>query len=327
MNQEKRDTETRETARRVFRIEADAVQSLSDKLDESFDEAIKILVAKKRVVLTGMGKAGHIARKVAATLASTGTPAFFMHPGEGLHGDLGMVTSENAVIAFSNNGNTEEVLRLIPYLKHFNIPLIAVTGNPDSELGRQAEVVLNIHIKQEACPLGLAPTASTTAMLAMGDALAVVLLEKRHFRKEDFAVFHPGGALGKRLLIKVKDLMYKGEELPIIQSSTTFKEGILEMASKNLGAVLITDDQGKLQGIFTDGDMKRALFPEPCDYNTNIANLMIKNPKTVYPNTLAVKALDLMEQYNITVLPVIDEGKKLVGLIHVHDIIKAGITT
>jgi len=314
-------------AKRVFEIEADAIRALSDKLDDNFDKAVELLFQTKRVVLTGMGKGGHIACKVAATFSSTGTPAIFMHPGEGVHGDLGMITSENVVIAFSNNGNTQEVLRLIPYLKHFSIPLIAVTGNPDSELARHADAVLNISVKEEACPLGLAPTASTTAMLAMGDALAVVLLQKRGLRKEDFAVFHPGGTLGRRLLIKVADLMHKDDDLPAIHVSKTFREAIMEMLNKNLGATLIIDDSGKLVGIFADGDMKRALFPNPCDYNTIIEKLMIKNPKSVHPDTLAIKALDMMEQYNITVLPVVGEDKVLVGLIHMHDIIKAGITT
>ena len=320
-------SDTKEKAKRIFEIESEAVRSLADKLDDDFDKAIDLLYHSNRVTLTGMGKAGHIACKVAATLSSTGTPAFFMHPAEGLHGDLGMITSQDLVVAFSNNGKTEEVLRLIPYLKHFQIPLIAVTGNPDSELARQADAVLNVAVKEEACPLGLAPTASTTAMLAMGDALAVVLLEKRNFRKEDFAVFHPGGTLGRRLLVKVRDLMHTGDELPIIHVSKTFKEALMEMTGKNLGAVLIVDDEGKLDGIFTDGDMKRALFPEPCTFDTTISDLMIKNPKSVHPDILAIRALDVMEQYNITVLPVIDENRNLIGLIHMHDVIKAGITT
>ncbi|MBN1903274.1 KpsF/GutQ family sugar-phosphate isomerase [Candidatus Sumerlaeota bacterium] len=317
----------KQIARRVFEIESSAISSLSEKLDSNFDKAIDLLFNTKRVVVTGMGKAGHIGCKVAATLSSTGTPAFFMHPAEGIHGDLGMITPENVVIAFSNNGQTEEVLRIIPYLKHFQIPLIAVTGNPESELARNADAVLNISVKEEACPLGLAPTASTTSMLAMGDALAVALLEKRGFKKEDFALFHPGGALGKRLLIRVKDIMYKGKDIPIIHYTKTFREAIMEMLGKNLGAVLVVDDNARLVGIFTDGDMKRALFPNPCDYNTSIEKLMIRNPKSAHPDILAIKALDMMEQYNITVLPVTDENRNLHGLIHMHDIIKAGITT
>ena len=316
-----------ERAKKVFRIESDAVLALCVKLDENFTKAIDLLYNTKRVVLTGMGKAGHVARKVAATLASMGTPAFFMHPGEGLHGDLGMITADDVVIAFSNNGQSEEVLRIIPYLKHFSIPLIAVTGNLESELARQADAVLNIGVKEEACPLGLAPTASTTAMLAMGDALAVVLLEKRNFRKEDFALFHPSGSLGRRLLIKVQDLMHAGETNPVIHTSKTFKEAIVVMTSKGLGATSIVDDAGKLKGILTDGDLRRILFAGTCDFNALVIQYMIENPKTIYPDTLAVKALDRMEQYNITVLPVIDEEGRPIGMIHLHDILKAGITT
>jgi arabinose-5-phosphate isomerase len=317
----------KKSALRVFRIESEAIASLSERIDADFNKAVELLFNTRRVVVTGMGKAGHIACKVAATLSSTGTPAVFMHPAEGLHGDLGMITSDNVVIAFSNNGNTEEILRLIPYLKHFQIPLIAITGNPESELAKNADAILNIAVKEEACPLGLAPTASTTAMLAMGDALAVVLLEKRGFKEEDFAIFHPGGTLGRRLLLRVKDIMYKGRDIPAIHYTKTFREAVMELLDKNLGAVLVIDDNTRLVGIFTDGDMKRALFPNPCDYNTSIEKLMIRNPKSVHPDVLAIKALDMMEQYNITVLPVTDEGKNLHGLIHMHDIIKAGITT
>ncbi len=316
-----------EKACRVFEIESEAVRSLSDKLDDNFERAIDLLFNTKRVVLTGMGKAGHIARKVAATLASTGTPALFMHPAEGLHGDIGMITSQNVVIAFSHNGNTEEVLHLLPYLKHFKVPLIAITGNLKSVLAHQADVVLNVSVKQEACPLGLAPTASTTAMLAMGDALAVVLLEKRNFRIEDFAVFHPAGTLGRRLLIKVKDLMHIGDANPVINKLKIFKEAIIEMTSKGLGATSVVDDDGRLVGILTDGDLRRILHDGAYDFNTRIEKLMIKNPKTVHADTLAVKAIDRMEQYNITVLPVIDDEHRPIGMIHLHDIIKAGITT
>mgnify|MGYP006279193345 CR=1 FL=1 len=326
MNHDKK-IDLKEKAKRVFDIEADAVKNLSRMLDDNFENAIELLFNTRRVVLTGMGKAGHIACKAAATFSSTGTPAFFMHPGEGIHGDLGMITSDDVVIAFSNNGQSEEVLRIIPYLKHFEIPLIAITGNMESQLATQSDVVLNIHVNEEACPLGLAPTASTTAMLAMADALAIVLLEKRGFRKEDFAVFHPGGTLGRRLLIKVKDLMHTGEENPVIPQNLSFKEAIVEMTSKGLGATSIVDQDGILTGIFTDGDLRRVLFTGGCDIETSIEKLMIENPKTVSPETLAIKALDLMEQYNITVLPVTDEEKKPIGMIHLHHIIKAGITT
>jgi arabinose-5-phosphate isomerase len=316
-----------EIAKRVFQIEAEAIKSLSDKLDENFEKAIDLLMNTKRVVLTGVGKAGHIACKIAATLASTGTPAFFMHPSEGLHGDLGMITSQNVMIALSKNGHSDEVLRLIPYLKHFKIPLIAITGNPDSALGKQSDVILNIAVKEEACPLGLAPTASTTAMLAMGDALAVALLEKRNFRIEDFAILHPAGTLGRRLLIKVRDEMHVGEENPVIHEKSTMKEAIIEMTGKGLGATSIINDEGKLTGIITDGDLRRILYTGTCDFDKKVIEYMVKNPKCVHPDTLAVKAIDIMEQYNITVLPVIDEENHPVGMIHLHHLIKAGITT
>ncbi len=321
------ESEIKDQARRVFQIEAEAVRALCDKLTDDFDKAIEMLLKADRVILTGMGKAGHIAHKAAATFASTGTPALFIHPGEAIHGDLGMITREDAVIAFSNNGNTEEVLRVIPYLKHFGIPLIAVTGNPASALAAQADAVLNIQVKEEACPLGLAPTASTTTMLAMADALASVLLAKRGFRKEDFAMFHPGGTLGRRLLIKVKDLMHSGEANPVIPVNRTFRDAIMEMTGKGLGATNIVDADGHLAGIFTDGDLRRVLFAGTCDFTTPIEHMMIRNPKTVHPDAMAIKALDRMEEYNITVLPVVDDAGTPVGMIHLHDIIKSGITT
>jgi arabinose-5-phosphate isomerase len=316
-----------ERARHVFEIEARAIMDLGAKLTPDFEKAVDLMYqCKERVVLTGMGKAGIVARKIAATLASTGTPAFYMHPAEGVHGDLGMVTPDNVVLAISHNGNTEEILRLIPYIKHFKIKLIAMTGNLKSELARQSDVVLDISVKEEACPLGLTPTASTTAALAMGDALAVVLLEKRNFRAEHFAIFHPGGTLGRRLLIKVEDLMHSGEYNPVISKDNTLKEGIIEMTSKGLGATSIVDERGILLGILTDGDLRRILHAGKYGLDTPLQTVMIRTPKTTTRDTLGVKAIDLMEQYNITVLPVIDEERRPIGMIHLHDLIKAGIT-
>lgn len=315
-----------EEARRVLKIEAEAILSLSEKLGKPFEDAIEILLkCKNRVVLTGIGKAGIIARKIASTFASTGTPAFFMHPTEGVHGDLGMITPDNVVIAVSHSGNSEEILRLIPYFKHFKIPLIALTGDKNNNLAKNADVVLLTYVTQEACPLGLAPTASTTTTLALGDALAIVLLQKRGFKTENFAIFHPSGILGKRLLIKVSDLMHTGEANPIIDKSKTFKEGILEMTSKGLGAINIIDENGILCGIFTDGDLRRLLHSAQLNMDMPLSEVMIRTPKTISPDSLGVKAIDLMEQYNITVLPVVNKEKRPVGMIHLHDLIKAGI--
>ncbi len=316
-----------ERARHVFEIEARAIMDLGTKLTPDFEKAIDLIYhCKDRMVLTGMGKAGIVARKIAATLASTGTPAFFMHPAEGMHGDLGMVTPDNVVLAVSHNGNTEEILRLIPYIKHFKIKLIGMTGNLKSELARQSDVVLDISVKEEACPLGLTPTASTTAALAMGDALAVVLLEKRNFKAEHFAILHPGGTLGRRLLIKVEDLMHSGEYNPVIPKDKTLKEAIIEMTSKGLGATNIIDKKGVLVGILTDGDLRRILHAGKQGLDTCLENVMIRTPKTTTKDTLGVNAIDLMEQYNITVLPVIDDELRPIAMIHLHDLIKAGIT-
>lgn len=317
-----------ERARRVLKIEAEAILALTERLNKQFELAVELILnCRDRVVLTGVGKTGIVARKIAATFASTGTPAFYMHPSEGIHGDLGMITPDNIVIALSYSGNTEEVLRLIPYFKHFKIKLIAMTGNPHSELARQADVVLDISVKEEACPLGLAPTASTTAALAMGDALAVVLLEKRNFKAEHFAILHPGGTLGKRLLIKVADLMHRGEENPVIQKHRLLKEAIIEMTTKGLGATSVVDESGKLVGILTDGDLRRILQAGKYGLDTPVEVVMTRTPKYITQDVLAVKAIDVMEQYNITVLPVVDQNHCPIAMIHIHDIIKAGITT
>lgn len=316
-----------ETARRVIRMETEAVQSLEESLDESFLKAIDLMLhCKGRVVTTGMGKAGLIARKVAATLASTGTPSFYMHPGEGVHGDLGMVTSDDVVVAYSNAGQTEEVLRILPYLKHFGAPLIAVTSNPESQLAQNAEVTLTIPVKYEACPMNLAPTSSTTAMLALGDALALVLLEARGFQPEDYALRHPGGSLGRRLLTKVGDIMHKGSDNPVVRDSATLQEAIFTMTASKLAATSVVDGDGKLVGFFTDGDMRRYLIQGQPNLSLPIRELMSHDPKRAWPDMMAVKALEIMREHKIIELPVVDEQGMPVGMVHLHDITRAGIS-
>ena len=314
-------------ARRVIELEAAAVASLTAVLDERFERAIELMLAcKGRVVVTGMGKAGHIARKVAATLASTGTPAFFLNPADAVHGDLGMVTAEDVAIAFSHQGQTEEVLRVIPYLKHIGAPLIAITSNAGSELARHADAALILPIKEEACPLGLAPTSSTTAMLALGDTLALVLLEARGFQPEDYAVFHPGGSLGRRLLTKVADLMHTGKDNPVVHVSAPLREAILVMTSTKLASTSVIDDGGKLVGFFADGDLRRYLMGGTVELGRPIGELMTKSPKFVRPSMMAVKALEILREYKIIELPVCDEEHRPIGMIHLHDITRAGIT-
>jgi arabinose-5-phosphate isomerase len=316
-----------ETARRVIRMETEAVQSLEASLDERFLQAIELMLhCRGRVVTTGMGKAGLIARKVAATLASTGTPSFYMHPGEGVHGDLGMITSDDVVLAYSNAGETEEVLRVLPYLKHFGSALIAVTSNPKSTLARNAEVALEVPVRFEACPMNLAPTSSTTAMLALGDALALVLLEARGFQPEDYALRHPGGSLGRRLLTKVGDIMHRGEDNPVVVESASLREAIFAMTRSKLAATSVVDESGKLTGFFTDGDMRRYLMRGTPDLETPVRTLMTVNPKRAWPDMMAVKALEILREHKIIELPVVDEEDRPVGMVHLHDITRAGIT-
>ncbi|GAB4322121.1 MAG: KpsF/GutQ family sugar-phosphate isomerase [Candidatus Sumerlaeia bacterium] len=325
---------TSEAARAAIRQEAAALERMAAGLGAEFERAVDILFAcAGRVVLTGVGKAGLVARKIAATLASTGTPAFFIHPADAVHGDLGMVTPDSVMIALSHSGQSDEVLRLIPYLKHFKIPLIVITGNGQSELARQADVVLITFVTEEACPLNLAPTTSTTAMMALGDALAIALLTRRDFKPEHFAIFHPSGVLGRRLLLKAADLMHSGRANPVIGEDRTLKEGILEMTSKGLGITSITDSQGRLTGVLTDGDMRRILEQGEVDLNRSLRDVLaglrkrISSPRTTSPDSLAVKALDIMEEFKITALPVVDEQERPIGMLHLHDLIRAGITT
>lgn len=316
-----------QTAKRVLKIEAHAVSSLAARLDGNFSKAIDLILnTSGKVVITGMGKSGLICQKIAATFASTGTPAFFLHPAEGVHGDLGMLMKDDVVIAVSNSGETEEITRILPLLKRMGVRLIAMTGNKKSTLAKAGDVVLDIAVQQEACPLGLAPTASTTATLAMGDALAVALLEKKGFREKDFALLHPGGSLGRRLL-KVGELMHTGGSIPIVDINASMKEVVLEITAKRLGITAVLDEQGRFAGAVTDGDLRRALEKGDDILDKRVKDIMTKNPKKIEKGTWAESALKLMEDYSITALFVYEgrrEGK-IVGVIHLHDLLKAGV--
>ena len=316
------------SARKVIRIEAEAVETLAARLDERFAKAVlMILECSGRVVVTGMGKSGLICQKMAATMASTGTPAIFLHPAEGVHGDLGMLMKGDLVIAVSNSGETEEIVRILPIIKRMGLPLIAMSGSPGSTLGRAGDVFLDISIKEEACPLQLAPTASTTATLAMGDALAVALLLQRGFREEDFALYHPGGALGKRLLLRVEDLMHVGTDTPTVKVNTPLKDALYEISSKKLGITGIVDEQGALVGVFTDGDLRRTIEQGIEVLNKPIGEIMSGKPKRILRTNLAAKALQRMEEHKITSLFVFEteEAQVPVGIIHLHDLLKAGV--
>ncbi len=316
-----------EQAKKVLRIEADAVAALIERIDESFEQAVElILKCRGRVVVTGMGKSGLIGKKIAATLASTGTPALFLHPAEGIHGDLGMVTRGDAVIALSNSGETDEISRMLPSLKRLGIRIIALTGNSESTLAKNSDVVINVGVKEEACPLGLAPTASTTATLAMGDALAVVLLDKRGFREEDFACFHPGGALGRRLLLRVRDLMHTGDAVPLVSETTLIKDAIYEISSKKMGVTAVVDASGKLVGVISDGDLRRWMEKTGENLLTKTAqDIMTRNPKVANKDSLAAEAVAIMEKHSITCLIVADASSVPEGVIHLHDLLKAGV--
>ncbi len=312
--------------RRVLEIEAAAVASLAPRLDESFDRACQLcLDCRGRVIVTGMGKSGHIAGKVAATLASTGTPAFFVHPGEASHGDLGMITGVDILIAVSYSGETPELLTILPLLKRLGIPLITLTGKLRSTLAEVADVTLDIGVREEACPLNLAPTASTTAALAMGDALAVALLENRGFTREDFALAHPGGALGRRLLLRVDDLMHTGEGIPRVAPDTTLATGLLEMTRKGLGMTAVIDAQNRLAGIFTDGDLRRVLDRGIDVHRTPMQDVMTANCRTIAPGVLAAEAVHLLEQFKINALLVVDDSRQVIGALNIHDLLRAGV--
>ncbi len=315
-----------ELAREVLRIEAREVEAIAQRLDNSFQRAVElILQCRGRVVVSGIGKSGHVANKIAATLASTGTPAFFMHSAEAVHGDLGMITADDIVLMLSNSGEGSELLTIVPFLRRMGAKLISMTGNADSTLAKEADVHLDASVTQEACPLGLAPTASTTAALALGDALAVVLLDARGFSEEDFARSHPGGVLGRRLLVHVDDIMRTGEAIPQVQQTASFSAALLEMTRKGLGMTAVTDEQGRPVGILTDGDLRR-LFEKTMDFNTaTIADTMRPSPRTIAAGRLAVEAVEVMEEFKINGLLVVDTAGKLVGALNMHDLLRAKV--
>ena len=313
-------------AKEVLDIEANSILRLKNSINDNFDKAIDILYAcKGRVIVTGMGKSGLIGKKIAATLSSTGTPSYFLHPAESTHGDSGIITRDDVIIAISNSGETKELLNLLPLIKRFGVPMIALTGGINSTLSRTSEVFLDISVEKEACPLNKAPTASTTATLAMGDALAVCLLEKRGFSEEDFLVFHPSGTLGKGFLYSVSELMIKDDRLPLAFEDDNFTEVIELISQKKLGLAIITDKNGLMTGVLTDGDIRRSLIKYHNITDLKVKDAMTANPKTISPSELAAKALHLMEKYSITALAIADENKKPVGVLHIHDLLKAGV--
>ena len=312
--------------RRVLATESQAVAALEHRLGEEFAEACRLLLAcKGRIVVTGMGKSGHVGSKIAATLASTGSPSFFLHPGEAVHGDIGMIIAGDVVIALSRSGETDELLTILPVIKRLDVPLIALTGNRTSTLARYATVTLDVSVPAEACPLNLAPTASTTATLAMGDALAVAVLEARGFTENDFARSHPGGTLGRRLLLHVDEVMRTGDELPAVGPDTPLSAGLLEMSRKGLGMTTVVDDRRRVLGVFTDGDLRRALDGQLDLRTTRMGEVMTAHPKAAKPRMLAAEAVHLMETHRITALPVVDDDGMLVGALNVHDLLRAGV--
>ena len=318
-----------ENARNVLKMEADAILELIPRINGQFTAAVEMILAcPGRTVITGMGKSGIIGRKMAATLASTGTPSFYLHPAEGIHGDLGMVTADDVVIALSNSGETGEVLHILPSLRRIGAKVIAMVGNPNSSLGKNADVVLDVGVSKEACPLGLAPTSSTTAALAFGDALAVALLSKRKFTADQLAVFHPGGSLGRKLLMTVADVMHAGDENPLVKGDMMVQDALFVITDKGLGAVSVVDDENKMIGVLTDGDIRRGLSQGFSFLTRPVTELMTKVPKTITQDKLAAEALHLMESNKprpITVLPVIDAEKHVIGLLHMTDLVRQGV--
>ncbi len=317
-----------EIAKNVLRIEIEGIENVCSKLNSNFAKAVELLFkCRGRVVITGMGKSGIVGKKIASTLASTGTPAFFLHPAEGVHGDLGMISKDDLVIAISNSGETDEVMKILPIIRRMGNKLIAITGNPSSTLGKAADVVIDAGVKEEACPMGLAPTASTTAALALGDALAIALLEMRGFKEEDFALIHPAGAIGKRLLLRVEDIMHGPDRLPLVRIETIMKEAIFEITSKGFGITGVVDDEGNLVGCITDGDLRRALEKSDDLWYRKASEVMTKNPKGIEKDALVTKALNRMEYFKITALFVFEkEGdKKPIGILHLHDILRSGV--
>jgi len=313
-------------ARAVIETEAEGITELADRMDDAFVSACEhMLHCNGRIVVLGMGKSGHIGNKIAATLASTGSPAFFVHPGEASHGDLGMITGKDVVLALSNSGETDELLTIVPLIKRLGVPLIALTGKPGSTLARSATVHLDVSVAKEACPLGLAPTASTTAALVMGDALAISLLESRGFTAEDFARSHPAGQLGRRLLLHISDVMHAGEGIPRVSTEATVGEALVEMTRAGLGITAVTDAHWKLLGVFTDGDLRRAVDNRIDVHTTRVEEVMTVNGKTIGPERLAVEAARLMEAHKIHALPVVDADNRVVGAFNIHDLLRAGV--
>ena len=320
------DQKLRKSGLTVIQVETQAIAALANRINDNFVIACKLMFnCKGRVVVTGMGKSGHIAGKIAATLASTGTPAFFVHSGEASHGDLGMITRQDVVLALSNSGETEEVLTILPIIKRLGVPLIAMTGNPVSALAKFATIHINVAVEQEACPLGLAPTSSTTAALVMGDALAVSLLEARGFTRDDFALSHPGGSLGKRLLLMVSDIMHVGEKIPSVPESALISHALLEMTEKKLGMTTIVDADNRVTGIFTDGDLRRMLSRNLDVHKIAITEVMTLNCVVILADILAAEAMQIMEQKKINALIVVDEQHRAVGALNMHDLVRAGI--
>jgi arabinose-5-phosphate isomerase len=314
-------------ARAVIETEAQAVADLGPRIGAAFFHACALMLAcRGRIVVIGMGKSGHIGNKIAATLASTGSPAFFVHPGEASHGDLGMITRNDVVLALSNSGETQEILTILPLIKRLGAPLIALTGRPDSTLAQAADAHLDVSVAKEACPLGLAPTSSTTAALAMGDALAVALLESRGFTAEDFALAHPGGSLGRRLLLHVEDIMHTGERIPRVALTASLSEALQEMSRKGLGMTGVVDGDGRLAGIFTDGDLRRVLDHGEVNIRQfTVSEVMTRGCKTIAPRLLAAEALQFMDQYKINALLVVDAQQRIVGALNMHDLLRAGV--
>lgn len=310
----------------VIRIEAEAVAALQERVDQDFEKAVELIYnCKGRVIITGMGKSGLVAEKIVATMNSTGTPSVFLHPADAVHGDLGMVRKEDVVICISKSGDTREILQLIPMFKRIRVPIISLVGNVKSPLATASTIVLDVSVKEEACPFDLAPTASTTATLAFGDALAIALLEKRQFTKEEFALYHPGGNLGKRLLLRIEEIMVNGDAVPKVRKDVPLHEAILEMTSKRLGATCVVDAEGKLAGIITDGDLRRLLQKTSDVTNVKAESAMTLSPKTITKEVLAAVALQEMESYNITQLIVVDDNHRPIGMVHLHDLVKAGL--
>ena len=314
------------SAREVLKIEARAIEDLIPRIGKDFIGAVNLLQSSKvRVVFTGMGKSGIIGKKISATLASTGTPSFFLHPAEGLHGDIGMIARGDSLIAVSNSGETIEIIKILPAIKRLGLPVIGLTGNPKSTLAEICDFILDVSVSKEAGPAGLVPTASTTAALAMGDALAIVLFERRGLKPEDFAFFHPGGMIGRRLLVRVSDLMHTGDAIPVVSHDDSMRHVIIIMTEKKLGMTAVIDPKGNLCGIITDGDLRRLLEKKGDPFKEIASEIMTINPKTISSQMLAAKAVQTMEEHSITCLVVVEEDNKMIGMIHLHDLLKSGV--